>query len=394
MVAGPTVGTSSGAYSIPLASPAVGGGSTNGAPSVDIYGNSRSGRNDVGAVQVSTANLTAIVVPGSVSFGDVVAGSSASTQTLTLFNYGGALSGIAVTVANTAGTAFSRPTGNAGGSCGTTLQAGSANNPRTCTINVSFNPGTTAGADTGTVTITTTTNGVTITNSPVPLTGTVVPQSRTASVSPGTLAFGNQPAGFASSAQTVTVANTGNTALAGLTYTLGGGTPQPFTRPAGNAGGTCGATLAVGASCTVNVVFTPPANSAGTNYSGTLTVAGTGATVTPASVTLTGASVPPPVPAAPTNGNSTRGNNGGPVTASLSWTAPLYAASFDVQWSTSQTTINANSGTVITNATTTTSYTFTAPNSVTSGTTVYFKVRAVNVTGAGGWSTVFSSTVR
>ena len=86
----------------------------------------------------------------------------------------------------------------------------------------------------------------------------------------------------------LTVTNTGNTALAGGTFTFGGGTPQPFTRPAGAAGGTCGAGLAVGASCTIGVRFAPTTAVA---FSRTLTVAYTGATVTPTPVSLTGTGV-------------------------------------------------------------------------------------------------------
>ncbi len=100
MVAGPATGTAQGAYSIPLSSAALGGGTTSGAPSADIYGNSRSGRNDIGAVQAATAGVRAIVYPGSLSFDHVVQGSSATTQTLTLANNGAALSGISVVVAS------------------------------------------------------------------------------------------------------------------------------------------------------------------------------------------------------------------------------------------------------------------------------------------------------
>jgi hypothetical protein len=109
-----------------------------------------------------------------------------------------------------------------------------------------------------------------------------------ASVSPTTLAFGNQLVRTTSAAMTVTVTNTGTTALAGGVFTFGGGTPQPFSRPAGAAGGTCGATLAVSASCTINVVFTPTTAIA---FSRTLTVAYTGATVTGSPVTLTGTGI-------------------------------------------------------------------------------------------------------
>jgi hypothetical protein len=113
----------------------------------------------------------------------------------------------------------------------------------------------------------------------------------TATVS-GTLAFGNWAIGTVSSNQNVTVTNTGGVALAGGTFVFGGGSPQPFSRvttgtfPAGAPN--CGTTLAVGASCTIKVVFAP---TAATTYNRTLTVAYTGATVTPTLVAVTGTGV-------------------------------------------------------------------------------------------------------
>ena len=118
----------------------------------------------------------------------------------------------------------------------------------------------------------------------------------TATVTPNALAFGNQAIGTPSGARTLTVTNNGTVALAGGTFTFGGGTPQPFTQATLLQGGpgTCGATLAVGVSCTFNVVFTPATGTAnGTAFSRTLTVAYTGATVTGSPVTLTGTAVTP-----------------------------------------------------------------------------------------------------
>ena len=116
----------------------------------------------------------------------------------------------------------------------------------------------------------------------------------TASVAPASLAFGNQAIGTASGPRSVTVTNTGTAALAGGTFTFGGGTPQPFSRATLLQGGpgTCGATLAVGASCTFNVVFTPATGTTnGTAFSRTLAVAYTGAVVTGSPVTLTGTGI-------------------------------------------------------------------------------------------------------
>src|SRR5207247_1931514 len=81
--------------------------------------------------------------------------------------------------------------------------------------------------------------------------------------------------GTASGPRSLTVTNTGTAALVGGTFTFGGGTPQPFSRATLLQGGpgTCGATLAVGASCTFNVVFTAATGTTnGTAFSRTLTV--------------------------------------------------------------------------------------------------------------------------
>jgi hypothetical protein len=124
--------------------------------------------------------------------------------------------------------------------------------------------------------------------------GSTVVGTASFTVTPSAVAFGNQPIGSASAAATITVTNTGNEPLSGGTFTFAA--PTPFTRAGGSRGGpgTCGATLAVGALCTYNVVFTPPAGTpSGTNFTGSLAVAFTGATGTGTPVTLTGTGVAP-----------------------------------------------------------------------------------------------------
>jgi len=247
------------------------------APSTDFFGNLRKTDShvDVGAVEYQAAVTTAIAVvtPDSLTFSGQVVGTTSAGQALTLRNDGsGTVTGINVAV--------TAPFSQAGGSCGATLAPNSA-----CTINIVFTP-TATGAASGTATIT---SNVTVNGSPVSLSGTGTAAVRTASVSPTSLAFGNWATGTTSNVQTVTVINTGNVGLAGGTYTFGGGTPQPFSRVAGTAGGTCGATLAVNASCTINVVFTAPTTTGA--FSRTLAVAYTGATMTGSPVTLTGTSV-------------------------------------------------------------------------------------------------------
>jgi hypothetical protein len=77
-------------------------------------------------------------------------------------------------------------------------------------------------------------------------------------VTGGPLSFGNvgvsNPA-TSSPPQQLVLYNTGTGVLTGITLAFNpAGT---FSRPAGAAGGTCGATLAVNANCTINVVFAP-----------------------------------------------------------------------------------------------------------------------------------------
>jgi hypothetical protein len=104
------------------------------------------------------------------------------------------------------------------------------------------------------------------------------------SVTGGPLAFGNQAIGFSSPARTLTLHDTGTAAGTGITLTF---SSALFSRPAGAAGGTCTATLAAGATCTINVVFTPTALGAA---SGTLTItANVGVAGSP--VALSGAGV-------------------------------------------------------------------------------------------------------
>jgi hypothetical protein len=260
------------------------------APSLDFFGNSRktNGSVDAGAVEfVAPAGVN--VLPTTLTFSAVV-GTTSAAQTLTVYNNTTTpltftATSIGITAPFTRATAAQGGTGNCPAGVGTVLAGAS------CTINIVFNaPATPATGSTsnGSATIN---PSVAVNGSPVSLIGNAVPATFLASVSPSPLSFGNWAGGTTSSAKTLTVTNTGNSALAGGTFTFGGGTPLMFSRPAGTAGGTCGATLAVGASCTINVVFSPGTVTTTTIINRTLTVAYTGATVTPTPVSLTGTAV-------------------------------------------------------------------------------------------------------
>ena len=75
-------------------------------------------------------------------------------------------------------------------------------------------------------------------------------------LTPGTLAFGNENQGNTSTAQTVTMTNTGTTPLNNISIA---------TQESGNftQTNTCGMSLAAGASCAITVTFAPGANSVG-----------------------------------------------------------------------------------------------------------------------------------
>ena len=106
-------------------------------------------------------------------------------------------------------------------------------------------------------------------------------------VTGGPLDFGKQVVGTTSAARTLTLRNLGATAMSGINVVVVG----PFSRPVGADGGTCGSTLAVAATCTVNVVFTPIATGAAT---GSVTVT-SNVIVGASPVSLTGVGMPLPV---------------------------------------------------------------------------------------------------
>lgn len=168
---------------------------------------------------------------------------------------------------------------------------GSLSPNASCNVSVTFKP-TSALVNPILATIDFTDSATPATQS-VALTGNVL--APTAGLAPTSLAFGNQAARSTSAAKSVTLTNSGNANLtiSNIAFSAGGF----FTRPAGNVG-TCPtafpATLAAGASCTVNVVFvpgntTPPAT--GTLRTGTLTVTDNSSTGTTQTVALSGTAI-------------------------------------------------------------------------------------------------------
>jgi sugar lactone lactonase YvrE len=140
-----------------------------------------------------------------------------------------------------------------------TLAAGAS-----CVYSVSFSP-TTTGPISGSLVLTD--NSLNATNpyavQSITLNGTATGQAQVpvATLSATSLTFASQTDGTTSSAQTLTLTNSGTAALAITSITTSGDFAQTDT---------CGMSVAVGAKCTISVTFTPTV--AGTR-TGTLTIA-------------------------------------------------------------------------------------------------------------------------
>ena len=135
--------------------------------------------------------------------------------------------------------------------CGASVAVGA-----TCTLTVVFRP-TSGGAKTGSLSVT---GGNGAGSRTVSLSGTaIVP---TFSLAPGSLAFGEQAVGGTSAAQAVTLSNTGTLTLPITSVGMSGQFAVTHD---------CGTSVAVGATCTLNVVFRPTSVGA---KSGTLSVTG------------------------------------------------------------------------------------------------------------------------
>ncbi len=293
---GSGLGTTVGAYSIVGGSDAAGNGTVgNGLPATvgsDYFGNSRvinnSAKLDIGAVALTTT--AASVRPMALAFGTVAIGST-STLTITLTAGNTPLANAAV---STSGP-FTVTT------CPTLIAA-----KGTCTVTVSFTP-VASGPATSSVTVTATAGGP-ILGAPVSLTGNG--QVVAVNVSPATLVFPTIVEGQ-SSAQFVTLTNLSGAAVTGLADTVHG---TGFTS---NATGTCTATLAAGASCTMGVTYSVMLPG---STSGTLTLASSPAVAMAGPVTLIGnATAALPVLTANANPASGVQNSAVPVTLTGNW---------------------------------------------------------------------------
>jgi hypothetical protein len=204
---------------------------------------------------------TDVLNPTSLTFPATVNGQLSSAQTVSLTNDGDLpLTSISVSVSGAFQTTST---------CGTQLAAHSS-----CAISVTYAPNQ-LGAQSGVLTVTDAlkTQNVALTGAGVapPVIG----------VNPASLTFSAQLIGAASPPQTVTITNSGGVPMANVGFQLTGTAASSYSLGTN----TCGATLANGASCSVQVIFTPP--SAG-GIVAALVVSSSTAGVTPVSVPLNG----------------------------------------------------------------------------------------------------------
>jgi hypothetical protein len=223
-----------------------------------------------------------------VSFGSVQLGVAGIPVTLTITNSGGAaLAQPVFSISGTGAASFAM----GATMCGATLAAAA-----TCTVAVTFTPAA-VGAVTATLTVATSTVGVAAVTASLSGTGLTPPM---VGVSPAQVNLGWVIVGNSSALFSVEVTNTGQVALTGLSFTVGGlstgATAADFALSAPTdvvacpytGTGTAG-TLNPGATCTIQVTFSPSV--VGTE-SATLTVGGSNAIPGTATVALTGVGTP------------------------------------------------------------------------------------------------------
>ena len=187
----------------------------------------------------SVSGPAAQVFPAAQDFGQIVEGHTSATKIISVANVGGqtlGVSGITVTGANAGDFAESS-------TCGATLAA-NAN----CSISILFTPSL-AGAEQATLQVSDNAPGSPQTAA---LTGTGVAARGSVTLAPGSVNFGSTAQGTTTS-QTVTVTNSGSSALHVSGVALSGSNPGDFSET-----NTCiGNVVAVQGNCTITVAFAP-----------------------------------------------------------------------------------------------------------------------------------------
>lgn len=250
------------------------------------------------------------LIPLSLSFSDQLEGTTSAAQAVVLSNTGTA----PLSISSITGSGDYAQTNN----CGATLAAGA-----NCTINVTFTPALT-GTRNGTISVTDNAAG-----SPqvVSLSGYGIAPA--ASLSPLSFSFGNQLVGTTSGVQISTLSNRGTAPLSISIINVTGDYAQTNN---------CGTSLAVGASCNINVTFSPTVTGA---RSGTLSVTDN-ASGSPQTASLSGNGIAPAASLSPFSlsfGNQLVATTSAAQTVTLSntGTAPLSLSNIGVTGDYAQT---------------------------------------------------------
>jgi hypothetical protein len=237
--------------------------------SVSITDNASGSPQTVSLTGTGTAPIVSFGGTTSLNFGNQLVGTTSAAQTVTLTNTGTATltfsgSGIAITGANSGDFAETN-------TCGSSVAAGA-----NCTISITFKPAAT-GARNGSLSVTDNASG-----SPqsIPLTGNGVAPA--VMLSGNSLTFAGQLITTTSSAQSVTLTNSGTAPLTISSIAVTGTNASDFAQT--NTCPASSATLAVNANCSISVTFTPTVTGSRT-ASVTITDNASGS---PHSVSLTG----------------------------------------------------------------------------------------------------------
>jgi hypothetical protein len=224
---------------------------------------------------VSAGTATITLSTTSLSFGSVNLAASSAAQSITISNTGSASARPAIALAGANPRDFSLTT-----TCGFSLAAGS-----NCKVSVTFTP-----LATGALSAT-----LTIAGQSVALSGTGVNTGTpTVKLSVSSLAFGSEPEGRQTAAQSVTITNSGTGALSITSVSFTGTSAKDF-----NGNDNCPQLLAAAASCTVSIRFQPVETG---SFTASLSIADNAAG-SPQTVALTGTGTA----ATPTHGHSSPG---------------------------------------------------------------------------------------
>ena len=186
-------------------------------------------------VTASAVNLA----PANIAFQSVVLNVTSASHTVVLKNTGSAvlnIASIALAGANPADFATNN-------TCSATLAINA-----TCSITATFTPSV-SGPRAATITLT---DDALDSPQSVALSGTGV--TDTVSLSANSLSFNSQPIGSPTSSQSVMLTNVGSVALSIASVAITGPNSADFSQT-----NTCGASVAVQATCSISVIFTPSA---------------------------------------------------------------------------------------------------------------------------------------